>query len=187
MTAVLHILAGPNGAGKTTLAERLLQPTLYLPFINADRIAAERWPEDTEAHAYKAARVADSQRRDLMNSRRSFITETVFSHPSKTDLVRQASRLGYQIHLHVILVPLELTLARVDERVTAGGHSVPREKIMDRYHRLWQHVEDARAIADITQVYDNTTARSPFRIVAEYDRGRLLYAREWPAWAMLHR
>ena len=32
--------------------------------------------------------------------RTSFVTETVFSHPSKVDLVRAAAAAGYQVTLH---------------------------------------------------------------------------------------
>lgn len=51
---VLHILAGPNGAGKTTYVERVLQPSTGLTFINADVIAAQRWPDAQLEHAYEA-------------------------------------------------------------------------------------------------------------------------------------
>jgi len=187
MTAVLHVLAGPNGAGKSTLAERVLLPVLHLPFVNADRIAAEIWPAEAEARAYDAARLAEARRRALLDARRSFVTETVFSHASKTELVRDASRLGYRVHLHVILVPLELSLRRVPERAAHGGHSVPPEKIRERYERLWAHVDDARAIADVTTVYDNSTARTPFKPVARYTQGELDWSHDWPGWSPLAR
>jgi predicted ABC-type ATPase len=41
----LFLLAGPNGAGRTTFVERVLAPT-GLDFINTDRIAALRWPDE---------------------------------------------------------------------------------------------------------------------------------------------
>lgn len=42
---LLILLARPNGAGKTSLYETFLAARFpNLPFVNADRIAAERWP-----------------------------------------------------------------------------------------------------------------------------------------------
>ncbi|WP_244301061.1 AAA family ATPase [Leucobacter insecticola] len=81
---VIHILAGPNGSGKSTFVDRVLRPATNLPFVNADVIAAERWPDAQATHAYEASRAAAEERTQLLLTKRSFITKTVFSHPSKT-------------------------------------------------------------------------------------------------------
>src|SRR5438046_9023070 len=104
---VLHLIVGPNGAGKTTFFERILRPAVRLPFINADRIARSRWPGREEEHGYDAAALAELARSRALAARRSFIAETVFSHPSKMDLIRQAKQAGYKVSLHVIMVPEE--------------------------------------------------------------------------------
>ncbi|MEY9950573.1 AAA family ATPase [Leifsonia sp. EB34] len=179
---VLHLLAGPNGAGKSTYVTRLLQPVTHLPFVNADVIAAERWPDAQSEHGYDASRAAAAERERLLAERTSFITETVFSHPSKLELVDEAIALGYLVHLHVILVPVEVSVNRVAERVRDGGHGVPEQKIRDRYARLWDLIVRARTVADRTEFFDNSSARHPFRRVAVYEHGRLLGASEWPAW-----
>ena len=114
---VVHILAGPNGAGKTTLYDKVLRPATLLPFVNADVIAADRWPGDEERQGRDASMAAAELRDALVADRKSFITETVFSHPSKVELVAQLLRSGYRIHLHVVIVPLGLTVARVKNRV----------------------------------------------------------------------
>src|SRR3546814_17556299 len=111
-------------------------------------------------------------RRTVMGERASFITETVFSQPSKFDLVADASALGYLVHLHVILVPPTLPVARVAFRVQQGGHDVPTDKIRARSERLWPPVAPARERADSTTLYDNTPAAHPFRQIEVYDRGR---------------
>lgn len=182
MTPTLHLLAGPNGAGKTTFVERVLQPVTHLPFVNADVIAAERWPGEELEHAYQASRAAADQRRQLLARGESFITETVFSHHSKVALVQQAVLLGYLVHLHVVLVPADLSVQRVAERVRRGGHQVPEDKIRERYARLLKLVVEAREAADRAVFYDNSRAKKPFRVVANYERGRLVGASDWPAW-----
>lgn len=179
---VLHLLAGPNGSGKTTLATRVLIPATSLPFVNADVIAAQRWPGQEVQRAREASDAAAAERESLIRRRTSFITETVFSHPSKVDLVREAQQAGYRVTLHVVVVPEAVTVARVAERVGRGGHAVPVAKIRARYRRLWPLVVQARTLADQCFVYDNSTAASALRLVASYERGVLLGAAAWPRW-----
>ena len=89
------------------------------------------------------------------------------------------------MHLHVIIVPVELTVQRVRERVRRGGRTVPEQKIRDRHARLWAHVRAAIQIADVTEVLDNSSARHPFRVCATYSRGTLLGTPTWPLWTPL--
>ena len=175
-------MVGPNGAGKTTFYEQILAPAANLPFINADLIAQERWPEDASRHAYEAAKEAAKLRRSAIEGRRSFIAETVFSHPSKLDLLRVARAAGYRRYLHVILIPEELAVQRVSVRVETGGHDVPEDKIRGRFRRLWQLVGQAIALADEAEVRDNSRAKTAFRLVARYHGGELVGSADWPPW-----
>ena len=179
---LLHLLAGPNGAGKSSYVRDVLTPATHLPFINADEIAAERWPEAQAEHAYEAARIAAAQRRARIAEGASFISETVFSYPSKVQLVADAVEAGYLVQLHVILVPVELAVQRVLERVRRGGHVVPEHKIRDRYERLWDHIKVAIRLADMAEVLDNSSARTPFRLCARYAHGALIGSPSWPVW-----
>ena len=173
---------GPNGSGKTSFVTEFLAPVLpRWPYVNADEIAKARWPADPAAHAYDAARVAAETREHLIASGRSFIAETVFSHPSKLDLIRSARAASYQVVLHVMLVPEELAVRRVAYRVREGGHDVPEHKIRERYHRLWPLVAEAIAIADRAVVYDNSRISGPIK-AAEFFQGLPIGAVTWPAW-----
>lgn len=180
---VLHVLAGPNGSGKTTLARRVIVPATHLPFVNADEIAAQRWPGAELEHAYDASEAAAEQRRRQLDDRMSFITETVFSHRSKVELVQAAQEVGCLVSLHVMVIPEELAVQRVAHPVAAGGHVVPEFKIRERYRRLWPLIAQARQIADLTYVYDNSTASHPFRLMATYESGTVLGRPTWPLWA----
>ncbi len=126
---VLHVIAGPNGAGKTTFYARILAPATHLEFVSADVIAADRWPGTEVEHAYDAAELATVARAERIGACRSFATETVFSHESKVALLRDAEAAGYRVTLHIVLIPEELAVARVVDRVTHGGHHVPEDKI----------------------------------------------------------
>jgi predicted ABC-type ATPase len=179
---VLHLLAGPNGAGKTTFYEELLGPATGLQFINADDIAAGRWPGDELRHAYEASELAARHRQLAIRKRQSFITETVFSHPSKLELLSDAKQAGYHVSLHIILIPEQLAVARVANRVEQGGHAVPEEKVRGRYARLWEHLVQAIEVAHEGFVFDNTKANRPFHRVAAFSGGHLVGPAEWPAW-----
>ena len=176
----LDLVVGPNGGGKSTFVRLTLAPVLpHAAFVNADLIARQRWPHDAETHSYEAARIAAATREALIARREPFIAETVFSHPSKVDLLRQAAAAGYYTAVHVVLVPEALAVARVAARVAAGGHNVPEKKIRGRYRRLWPLVSEAIMLADTAAVYDNSQRRGP-RVVADFSHGFVVGKPLWP-------
>jgi predicted ABC-type ATPase len=176
------LVVGPNGAGKSTFVALTLAPLLPRSvFVNADEIAKHRWPDDPLSHAYDAARVAAATRAKLIASGRSFIAETVFSHPSKLDLIHAARGAGYAIAMHVILIPEDLAIERVKRRVLAGGHDVPEDKIRGRYGRLWPLVATAATASDTATIYENSRREGP-RIVAQLSGGTLVGSASWPGW-----
>ena len=178
----LDLVVGPNGAGKSTFVELTLAPLLPgSAFVNADAIAKQRWPDDPASHAYQAAAMAADTRARLIELGRSFIAETVFSHPSKLELIDTAHAAGYTVVLHVLLIPEELAVQRVSHRVNAGGHDVPEDKIRQRYQRLWALVAAAIIRSDSATVYDNSTLKGP-RIVAQMSSGLIIGSPSWPAW-----
>jgi predicted ABC-type ATPase len=178
----LDLVVGSNGAGKSTFIELTLAPLLPRSvYVNADEIAKQRWPDDPAGHAYEAARVAAQTRARLTELGESFIAETVFSHPSKLELLDDAQSRGYTVVVHAVLIPEELAVARVRHRVAAGGHSVPEAKIRERYHRLWALVAAAAARADSATFYDNSGIRGP-HIVAQVAGGFVVGSPAWPLW-----
>ena len=69
----LDLIAGPNGAGKTTLYERVIAPDRPgLPFVNADRIADDRFPGRAVEQAYAASEIAGRARDALIEARIDF-------------------------------------------------------------------------------------------------------------------
>jgi len=161
----LWLLAGGNGAGKSTFYRTRLQP-LGLPFVNADIIARELYPDAPEEHSYDAARIAEEVRYGLLREGRSFCFETVFSHPSKIDFVAHGKTLGYQVILVFIhLESTELNKARISQRLESGGHHVPDEKVEQRIPRLLKHIKTVIPLCDQVRVLDNSSARNPFKPV----------------------
>ena len=178
----LDLVVGPNGAGKSTFVRFTLAPLWpAATFVNADVIAAQRWPDDQGAHAYEAAEIAAETRRRLIALGRPFIAETVCSHPSKLELVDQANRAGYHVALHVVMVPEDLSVARVAARVAAGGHDVPAAKIRARHQRLWAIVAEAVDRSATATFWDNSRHDGP-RMVALFSDGLPVGAPRWPTW-----
>ncbi|HUG86809.1 MAG TPA: AAA family ATPase [Euzebya sp.] len=178
----LGLVVGPNGAGKSTFVRFVLAPNRPgVPFVNADIIARERWPEDPEGRSYEAAETAGQVRAALIQAGEEFIAETVFSHPSKLELVDHAVTAAYDVHLHVLMVPVELSIARVAARVATGEHDVRENKIRKRHDRLWALVADAAGRARRTSFWDNT-GESPVLIAVRGQRTWSSAPPGWPWW-----
>lgn len=180
----LDLVVGPDGAGKTTFVGKVILPNAprSTVFGNADEIARHRWPADPEGASYEADRVAATTRDALIAARRPFSAETVFSHPSKLDLITDAHAAGFHIAAHVVLVPEELSVLRIERRVASGGHSVPEEKVRARYQRLWDLVRQAMLRVDASNVYDASPHDRPV-MVEQLTSGVPVGVVRWPTWA----
>ncbi len=180
----LWVLSGGNGAGKTTFYNTQLKPR-GLPFINADVIAKELYPEAPENHSYDAAKIAGHMRSQLLAKGESFCFETVFSHPSKIDFIANAKANGYEVILVFIhLDNLELNLARIDQRVEEGGHAVPPEKVGSRIPRTLEHIKTVIPLCDKVYVLGNQSYDKPFEKIATLSYSNLtLHSEEIPNWA----
>ena len=180
----LWLLAGGNGAGKSTFYREFIAQR-GLPFVNADHIAQGLDPRRPEQAAYRATRVAERLRFDLLRKGVSFCFETVFSHPSKIDFLAAAKASGYEVIL--IFIHLEndqLNQARVVQRVSEGGHDVPADKIIARIPRTLENLRRAIPLADRVRLYDNSSASTPFGAVASVERGRVRWQIDSPpTWA----
>jgi len=103
-------------------------------------------------------------RADLIAQGVSFCFETVFSHESKIDFVAQAKAYGYKIILvYIHLIDSSLNEARVKQRISEGGHSVPTEKIHSRIPRTMKHIKTALSLVDEARILDNSLRDNPFQ------------------------
>ena len=173
MRPQLLFLAGPNGAGKSTFFDAFLKES-GLPFVNADRIAAALGISDSEGGA-----AADAARKQLLAERMSFITETVFSDPvgAKLQFLRDAITADYRVALHFIgISSAQLSGARVAQRVRAGGHDVPPERLERRFRQSLENLRQALEFVPEIHVYDNSFSRIPFRLIFSVRAGRTEFA-----------
>jgi predicted ABC-type ATPase len=186
--SVLHLIAGPNGAGKTTLYRTLIGPRCPgLPFINADDYEAEHL--QTEGNPRRRSELArawaDAARAALLVQGEAFVTETVFSHPSKLELLAQARAHGFATALYVVCVDEpRLLLTRVRGRVQEGGHDVPPDKVITRYPRTLALLQDALALAELAFLFDGSEVEQGGPVlVASVAGGRMnLHTALRPRW-----
>lgn len=182
-TKQLWVLAGGNGAGKSTFYRTFLLKR-GLPFVNADEIAKELEGDLGERNR-KAALHAESLRYEMLEEGISFCFETVFSHPSKIDILAFAKARGYKITLvYIHLSSTELNEARVHQRVTEGGHHVAVEKIHSRIPRTLRYIAQALPLADEVRLLDNSSRKQPFQQVAMVKKGNVVpFVSPLPDWA----
>lgn len=180
----LWLLAGGNGVGKSTFYRARLEP-LGLPFVNADSLAKQLYPEQPEQHSYEAAKMAEAMREKLLQQGRTFCFETVFSHHSKIDFIAKAKAIGYEIVLvfiHLCLV--SLNQARVAQRVSDGGHNVPEDKVSSRIPRVLKNIQQVLPLCDHSYLLDNSRLDNPFQQIAEIHNGQLILKENpLPEWA----
>ena len=150
---IFHLLAGPNGAGKSTLYRAHVSNGGFaktLEFVNADVYEQSHLERiaDLQKRSEAARDWANSRREALLNTKTSFVSETVFSHESKLVLITKAQAMGFDVVLYVVSVgdPQRL-LARVSQRVREGGHNVPAQRVLDRYPRTMANLKKAVRLA----------------------------------------
>ncbi|PWR04259.1 hypothetical protein DKT77_02260 [Meridianimarinicoccus roseus] len=186
MRPSLVLLAGPNGAGKSTLFKERVEPVFKGSFVNADIIQREELQDPSVEASYEAAQIAQARRDEMFETRSSFATETVFSHPSKLDIISKAKVLGYLVVvMHVGVENPDISVARVRRRTEEGGHDVPDDKIRTRYDRCRPLIRQAVLMADRGMVFDNSKLNDPPRPMLVFASGRLSFVEpHLPAWIL---
>lgn len=139
--------------------------------------------ERVPANAYIASAISDFLRRRLIEGQVSFTFETVMSSPDKIAFLKFAQASGYRTYLYYIATENpDINLSRVMLRVRSGGHDVPKDKIVSRYHRSLELLMDAIRATHRAYIFDNS-GDEPFWI-AEITNGQTLEIKrpEMPAW-----
>ena len=193
---VFYLLAGPNGAGKSTLFRAAVAEGLIpadAEFVNADLFEAAHLQhiDHPQERSAQAREWADGRRAELLRLGQSFVSETVFSHPSKLALIETAQRCGFAVVLLVVCLddPKRL-LARVRQRVDEGGHNVPGDRILARYPRTLLHLAQAVRRADLAMLYDTggsgkDKVNRPVRVAVCRGEETRRLVKNLPKWAKL--
>lgn len=152
-TPILMVMAGPNGSGKSTITEEY---PVVGEYVNADDI--QRYLKCTPL---KAAQIAENTREYFLSQKCDFTFETVLSTERNYSLMQRAKESGYTvICIYVLTVNPDINVSRVISRKLNGGHDVPAEKVVERYHRAMTLFPRLFSICDEMYVYDNSFDRN---------------------------
>ena len=169
----IMVFAGPNGSGKSTITQLFPSDTDY---INADDIRKSTLCTDMEA-----AIKAEQMREEHLAGLQDFCFETVMSTDRNINLLKRAKEKGYFIKCaYVITAHPDINVMRVHQRTLQGGHGVPEDKIISRYHRAMKLIKEVISVCDICHIYDNS-GDDPVRIFKK--RKSEIYYDESPFWS----
>jgi len=163
------VLSGPNGSGKSTCAPMLLRDQLRVDeFVNADMLARGLSGFRPSGSALAAGRVMLRRLDELARQRVDFAFETTLASRSLAPWIRGLRDDGFCVHLvHLWLPSAEMAVARVRQRVAAGGHDVPEATIRRRYRRgLHNFFRVYLPLVNTWQMLDNAARSGPLTIAA---------------------
>ena len=130
-----------------------------------------------------AAFLTDFFRYYLIKKPASLTTETVFSHESKLDFVKEAKKKNFRAYLYFIATnSSEINIKRIYSRIYKGGHAVPKEKIKSRFPKSILLLQKSIAVFDKVYIFDNSGKE--IQLIASYENSKLekVYADIIPDW-----
>lgn len=132
------VIAGPNGSGKTTFVSEYLRDSEVSVYISADAIA-ERLvsrPEDMDSVKIQAGRLFIREIHALIEAGTDFVVEVTLAGKGFARIIDRLKSAGYTVTIvFIFLKSPETSVARVRNRVQAGGHHVPTEDVVRRFYR----------------------------------------------------
>lgn len=161
----IYVLAGPNGAGKSSIAGAMFREA-GADYLNPDEVARAIAEANPGISAHDANAAAWQQMKRLLeraiDERGDFVFETTLGGNTITQLLKRAIANGIDVYVwYAALATPDLHVARVRERVAAGGHDIPELTIRQRFDSSRLHlIELLPGLAGL-RVYDNTAAADP--------------------------
>ena len=129
----------------------------------------------SEIDSYLCARIIDYIRLEFLALKISFTFETVMSHISKVEFLQQAQQQGFKTYLYYVsTVDPIINIARVKYRVSIGGHTVPEQKIIERYYRSMDLLMQAVDASDRSYLFDNSSNGEKAAFIAEIQSAETL-------------
>jgi predicted ABC-type ATPase len=182
----LTIIAGANGCGKSTLTSR--SSFIYkTPLLDPDAISKALQPSIPGASAVAAARQVLISAGKHIETCESFAVETTLSGKHYLRMMVDARIRGFEVVLvYIGTENVEINLARIRNRVLAGGHDVPESDVRRRYQRSFKSLLTAIERADHTILFDNSTEEG-YRLVAVLGPSGSQWFEPAPEWARASR
>ena len=117
-----------------------------------------------------AGRAVLKRVREYASQEKDFGFETTLSGKTNARLFTQLRTKGYRIFLFFLWVPdAHLSLARIKERVSKGGHNVPEKDVRRRFQRSLDNFQLIyKDKVDNWMLFDNSTEK-PHLIASSAD------------------
>ena len=126
--------------------------------------------EAVAVNSYFASVAADFIRQKLLAAGVTFTFETVMSSRDKVEFLKKAQEQGFRTYLYYMATEdPEINVSRVENRVKEGGHPVPKDKIVTRYHRSLELLAEAVQYTNRAYVFDNSSHEKAW--IAEITEG----------------
>ena len=157
------------GLAKTAAALRFKSGRLYFDAV--------------PVNSYFASVAADFIRHKLLAAGVTFTFETVMSSHDKVEFLEKAQKQGFRTYLYYMATAdPEINISRVENRVREGGHPVPKDKIVTRYHRSLALLAAAVQHANRAYIFDNSSHEKVW--IAEITEGLDMELKSdiMPAW-----
>ena len=135
---------------------------LNFPYVNADIFEKQYFSNITNdvERSQKAMFFTTKLVNELLQNGKSFCYESVFSHPSKVDLVKTAIESGYKIKvIYMYTENYFINISRVQKRISEGGHFVPEEKIINRFTNSAIQIEKLKTLCNDFEIFNNSQNR----------------------------
>ena len=161
----ISVLAGTNGAGKSSVGGAMIRAK-GSNYFNPDEAAQKTSAANPGLPIAKANGLAWTEGTRLLKKaiaeHLDFAFETTLGGNTITALLEQAIAAGLEVRIwYVGLSSPEQHIAGVRERVAAGGHDIPEEKIRERYDKSRLNLIRLLKTAAEVIVYDNSAAGDP--------------------------
>lgn len=181
----IHVLAGVNGAGKSSIGGAAVRQHggKYFNPDEAARALREKDPRLTQIDANGAAwRQGVRLLKRAIEMRLDFTFETTLGGNTITGLLAKAAEQGIELHVwYVGLSSPALNIARVQARVSRGGHDIPAHDIHRRYEYSRLNLIALLPRLTTLRMYDNSADADPaagrtpqLKLVLHMEHGRIL-------------
>lgn len=193
------IFAGPNGSGKSTLYNSMATShfsKIETVYLNPDVLnleLKEQHPDmSDDDRNLRAAKLSDQRLDEAIEAQENIVVETVLSSPKFRARVERARELNYVVKMvYVTLGSADLNVDRVTQRVQLGGHSVPKQKIKERWRKsinqftnffAWNvHValifDNSDGKQFMAQIVNSFSSPKHTQVTAHYDETHILLGR----------
>jgi predicted ABC-type ATPase len=130
-----------------------------------------------------AARQVLASAKEHIGKDESFAVETTLAGKHYLQMMVDARIRGFEVVLvYIGTEDVEINLARIRNRVLAGGHNVPEGDVRRRYERSFENLPIAMQRADHTIVFDNSTEEG-YRLIAVLGPSGSQWFEPVPDWA----